>query len=62
MMIDNKSQTQSMPLWGKEKKDGKKMAREVDIAEAKGEKPIGCNWVMKKSGSPQKTLVTLTNF
>jgi hypothetical protein len=46
----------------RKRKDGKKMAREVDIAEAKGEKPIGCNWVMKKSGSQQKRLVTLTNL
>jgi hypothetical protein len=46
----------------RKRKDGKKMAREVDIAEAKGEKPIGFNWVMKKSGLQQKTLVTLTNL
>jgi hypothetical protein len=46
----------------RKRKDEKKMAREVGIAEAKGEKPIGCNWVMKKSRSPQKTLVTLSNF
>jgi hypothetical protein len=39
---------------GKKKKRWKKMAREVDIAEAKGEKAIGCNWVMKKSGLQQK--------
>jgi hypothetical protein len=34
----------------RKRKDGKKMAQEVVVAEAKGERPIGCNWVMKKGG------------
>jgi hypothetical protein len=38
------------------------MVQEVDIAEAKGEIPICCNWVMKKSQLQQKTLMTLTNL
>jgi hypothetical protein len=47
---------------GKKGKNGKKMAQEVVIAEAKGEKPIGCNWVMKKGGLQQNALVSLTNL
>jgi hypothetical protein len=61
-LIDKQSPTQSIPVWGKNRKDGKKMAQEGVIAEAKGERPIGCNCVMKKGGSQQNTLVSLTNL
>jgi hypothetical protein len=53
---------QSHIVGERKRKDGKKMAREVVLAEVKGERPIDCNWVMKKGGLQQNTLVSLTNL